>query len=221
MRALSGPAVEPADGRPARALVILLHGVGADGQDLIGLAPMLQRYLPDAAFMSPDAPEPCDMAPMGRQWFSLMDRRPEALLEGVERAAPDVWGFLEAECTRRGLGHDRCALFGFSQGSMMALHVAPRHTPPLAAVVGCSGALVAPERLEAETIARPPILLVHGTADEVVPFGAMAQARAALEAADFPLQWSIRPGLGHGIDPDGIDQAGRFLRAALQGGGLR
>lgn len=219
MRTLNGPVVEPANGRPARALVVLLHGVGADGNDLIGLAPMLQRYLPDVAFVSPDGPEACDMAPMGRQWFSLLDRRPAALLAGVEAAAPDVWGYLEAETAKRNLGVERCALVGFSQGTMTALHVAPRHTPPVAAVVGFSGALVAPEKLETDVAARPPVLLIHGSADEVVPFQALGQARGALETAGFPVQWAVRPGLGHGIDPEGIDQAGRFLQAALRSPG--
>jgi len=217
MRTLSGPAVEPPGGRPARALVVMLHGVGADGNDLIGLAPMLQRYLPEAAFVSPDGPEPCDMAPMGRQWFSLMDRRPAALLAGVQRAAPDVSAFLDAELAKRNLAADRCALLGFSQGTMAALHVAPRHAPPLAAVVGFSGALLAPELLDGEIRARPPVLLVHGTADEVVPAGALPGARDALAATGFAVQWELRPGLGHGIDPDGIDRAGRFLRAAIAG----
>ena len=217
MRALSGPVVEPAGGRSADALVVFLHGVGADGQDLIGLAPMLRGHLPGAAFLSPDAPEPCDMAPMGRQWFSLQDRRPAALLAGVQRAAPDFSAFVEAELARRGLGADRCVLVGFSQGTMTALHVAPRHAPAFAAVAGFSGALIGEELLAAETVARPPILLVHGSADEVVPAQALPAARDALAGAGFSVQWEIRPGLGHGIDPHGIDRAGRFLRAALAG----
>jgi phospholipase/carboxylesterase len=216
MRPLRGPAVEPAAGGAATSLVIFLHGVGADGHDLIGLAPMLQRYLPDTAFLSPDAPEPCDMAPMGRQWFSLMDRRHEALLAGVQRAAPDVVGLIDAERERRGIGADRVALFGFSQGGMTALHVAPRYEPALAGVVGCSGALIGAELLASELRTKPPLLLMHGDMDEVVPVQALPAAREAFEGLSFSVQWEIRRGLGHGIDPEGIDRAGRFLAACFE-----
>ena len=215
MRPLEGPVVEPAAGGPASSLVVFLHGVGADGHDLIGLAPMLQRYLPNTAFLSPNGPEACDMAPMGRQWFSLMDRRHEALLEGVQRAAPDVAGLLDAERDKRGLGADRCALLGFSQGTMTALHVAPRYEPPLAGVVGFSGALVGADLLAREMRAKPPMLLMHGDMDEVVPVQALPAAREALEGLSFSVQWEIRRGLGHGIDPEGIDRAGRFLAACF------
>jgi len=215
MRPLEGPVVEPADGGAADSLVLLLHGVGADGDDLIGLAPMLRPHLPRTAFVSPNAPEACDMAPMGRQWFSLSDRRPAALLAGVQRAAPDVAGFLDAERERRGLEARRCALFGFSQGAMTAYQVAPRYTPQLAGVVGCSGALLGAELLADEVRAEPPLLLMHGDADEVVPVQALPAAREALEALGFAVQWEIRRGLGHGIDPEGIDRAGRFLAACF------
>jgi phospholipase/carboxylesterase len=215
MRPLEGPAVEPASGRPATSLVIFLHGVGADGHDLIGLAPMLRRYLPNTAFLSPNAPEPCDMAPMGRQWFSLMDRRHDALLQGVQRAAPDVAGLMDAECRKRGFGPERIALFGFSQGTMTALHVAPRCEPQLAGVVGCSGALIGADLLADELRTKPPLLLMHGDRDEVVPVQALPAAREAFEKLGFPLQWEIRRGLGHGIDPEGIDRAGRFLAACF------
>lgn len=215
MRALTGPRLSPKSGRAPRQLVVLLHGVGADGEDLIGLAPMLQRYLPDAAFVAPNAPEPCDMAPMGYQWFSLADRRPEALLRGVRTAAPDVDGFLEAELARLGLGPAQAALVGFSQGTMTALHVAPRRPATVGAVVGFSGALLAPELLASELRSLPPVLLVHGDSDEVVPTAALFAAKEGLEAAGLPVQWQLRPRLGHGIDPDGIDHAGRFLQAAF------
>jgi phospholipase/carboxylesterase len=216
MRPLEGPVVEPAAGGPATSLVIFLHGVGADGHDLIGLAPMLRRYLPNTAFLSPHAPEPCDMAPMGRQWFSLMDRRHDALLQGVQRAAPDVAALLDAERDKRGLAADRCALFGFSQGTMTALHVAPRYQPALAGVVGCSGALIGAELLSDELRTKPPLLLMHGDLDEVVPVQALPAAREAFEGLDFSVQWEIRRGLGHGIDPEGIDRAGRFLAACFE-----
>ncbi len=214
MRVLTGPRVPPKSG-PVQQVVVLLHGVGADGQDLIGLAPMLQRYLPDAAFVAPNAPEPCDMAPMGHQWFSLADRRPEALLRGVRKAAPDVDGLLDAELARTGLGAERLALVGFSQGTMTALHVAVRRAPAVGAVVGFSGALLAPELLAEELRARPPMLLVHGDSDDVVPTQALFAAKEGLEGVDVPVQWTLRPRLGHGIDEAGIDHAGRFLRAAL------
>lgn len=217
MRALKGPSLPPRGGRPARQLVVLLHGVGADGDDLIGLAPMLQRYLPDAAFAAPNGPEPCGTSPMGYQWFSLQDRRPTALQAGVRSAAPIVDAFLDAELARLGLPPSALALVGFSQGTMTALHVAPRRAEPIGAVVGFSGALVAPETLASELRATPPMLLIHGDADEVVPAAALFAASDALAQAGVPVQWALRPGLGHGIDPDGIDQAGRFLRAALTG----
>ncbi|MEO1090304.1 MAG: dienelactone hydrolase family protein [Pseudomonadota bacterium] len=215
MRALRGPEVAPADGRSPQFLVILLHGVGADGADLIDLAPMLQRYVPHAAFVAPNGPERCDMAPMGYQWFSLRDRRPEALLAGVQAVRADLDAFIDAELQARSLPASACAIVGFSQGTMTALHVVPRRTDSVAALVGFSGALVGPERLAGEVRSKPPILLIHGEADEIVPAGSLFAARDALESAEFAVQWQIRPRLGHGIDPDGIDHAGRFLRAAL------
>ena len=215
MRALKGPRVAPKSGRPPRQLVVLLHGVGADGEDLIGLAPMLQRYLPEAVFVAPNAPERCDMAPMGYQWFSLSDRRPQALLEGVRRAAPDVDAFLDAELTALGLEPSAAALVGFSQGTMTGLHAALRRPMALGGVVGFSGALLAPELLASELRSTPPVLLIHGDSDDVVPTQALFAAKEGLEAAGLPVQWQLRPRLGHGIDPEGIDHAGRFLQAAL------
>lgn len=188
----------------ADALVILLHGLGADGNDLIALAPHLAQGAPNAAFVSPHAPFPCDMGPFGRQWFSFQSRAPEAVLGGVRAAVPHLDAFIDAELERHGLDDDRLALVGFSQGTMMALHAALRRARPCAAVVGYSGALVAPEALDGEIASRPPVLLVHGDADEVVPFQALAAAEAALTAQGVPVRRAARPGLGHGIDEVGI-----------------
>jgi phospholipase/carboxylesterase len=215
MAVLSGPRLPPRLPGPSRQLLVLLHGVGADGSDLIELAPALAQWLPHAAFIAPDGPEPCDMAPFGRQWFSLRDRRPAALLAGIQTSAPMLDAFLDAELRNAGLGAQQLALVGFSQGAMMALHVALRRTPPVAAVLGYSGALIGAERLPAEIAAKPPVLLVHGDADEIVPVTALHAAVQGLQAAAVPVQWSVRRGLPHTIDPEGIAHGGAFLAAAF------
>ncbi|MEX2616921.1 MAG: alpha/beta fold hydrolase [Alphaproteobacteria bacterium] len=211
---LDGPRHGAASGA-ARQLVILLHGLGADGNDLIGLAPHWAEILPDAEFAAPDAPFPCDMSPMGYQWFSVQDRSPAAMLAGVQAAAGSLNAFIDSELERTGLTADRLALVGFSQGTMMSLYVAPRRAEKIAGVVGYSGRLVAPERLAGEAVSRPPILLVHGDADEVVPFESMAMAEQGLSAADFTVTTLARPRLGHGIDMAGLQHGGAFLKAAF------
>ncbi len=211
---LDGPRHGAPAGRAER-LVVLLHGLGADGNDLIGLAPQLERRLPNAAFVSPHAPFPCDMAPTGRQWFSLQDRRPESILGGVRLAAPILDAFLDAELARFGLADDRLALVGFSQGTMMALYVALRRARPSAALLGFSGALVGADALAGEIASRPPVLLIHGDADEVVPAQALPAAVAALEANHVPVASELRPGLGHGIDEAGLQSGMEFLTQHL------
>lgn len=211
---LDGPRHGAAPGQ-ARTLVVLLHGLGADGQDLISLAPLFGQGLPDAAFVSPHAPFPCDMAPYGRQWFSLQNRNPEALLGGVRLAAPVLGAFLDAELERHGLGDDRLALVGFSQGTMMALFVALRRARPCAALVGYSGALIGGEALPEEIASRPPVLLVHGAADEIVPVQALPAALAVLKANRVPVETETRPGLGHGIDDRGLQLGLAFLSRHL------
>lgn len=208
---LSGPRRAPASGGPAKQLVILLHGVGADGDDLIGLAPHWGRVLPDAEFLSPHAPQRCDMAPFGYQWFSLQDRSNDALLAGVRETAPIVDSFLTEAIVSRGLTPSQVALVGFSQGTMMALHVAPRRAQALAAVLGYSGAMIGEELLPRQIITKPPVHLIHGDADDVVPFRSMAMAAAALSRAGIDVTTAARPRLGHGIDPEGLMQGGAFL----------
>ena len=217
MAVLSGPRLPPRRPGPARQLVVLLHGVGADGNDLIGLAPALAERLPHAAFVAPDAPEPCDMAPFGRQWFSLRDRREAALLAGVQAAAPALAAFLDAELENAGLGAQQLALVGFSQGTMLALYLALRRAPALAAVLGYSGALLGAARLPAEVAAKPPVFLVHGDADEIVPVAALHGAVQGLQAAGVPVQWSLRRGLPHAIDPESLGHGAAFLAAAFAG----
>ncbi len=215
MTALSGPRVPPRRPGPPRQLVVLLHGVGADGNDLIELAPGLARHLPDAAFVAPDGPEPCDMAPFGRQWFSLRDRRPAALLAGVQASLPVLDAFLDAELKNASLGPRQLALVGFSQGTMLALYAMLRRAPAIAAVLGYSGALLDAGRPAAEVVGRPPVFLIHGDADEIVPVQALHAAVQGLQAAAVPVQWAIRPGLGHGIDPATIEHGAAFLAAAF------
>lgn len=211
VRTLSGPGQKPASGGEPKQLVVLLHGVGADGDDLIGLAPHWARMLPDAEFLSPHAPYPCDMAPFGYQWFSLLDRSPEKLLAGIRQTAPILDAFLTEAIISRGLAPWQTALVGFSQGTMMALHVAPRRAQRLAAVVGYSGALLGGELLRRQSLSKPPVQLIHGQADQVVPFQAMASAAEALSAAGIEVATAARPGMGHGIDPEGLMLGGRFL----------
>lgn len=213
---LSGPTLPPSRGGPPGTLVVLLHGLGADGNDLIGLAPMLARSLPDALFAAPDAPQPCDMAPYGRQWFSLQERRPDRLLAGAAAAEPLLQSYIDMLLERYGLDESRLALIGFSQGTMMALHAAPRRARAPAAVVGFSGALIGAERLAAEARSTPPVLLIHGDRDEVVPVGALFDAVAGLQQASIPVVWEIRRGLGHSIDPEGLALAQQFLAGRLR-----
>ncbi len=212
--ALSGPVFGPVKG-PARQLVVFLHGVGADGDDLIGLAPHLAEVLPHAAFCSPNAPERYDMAPFGYQWFSLANRAMDALTAGIRRAAPLLDAFLDAELAKFGLGDDSLALVGFSQGTMVALFTALRRAKPCAAVVGFSGALLGVETLAVEIKSRPPVLLVHGDQDPVVPVQALGHAAAALAAHGVAVEHHLRPGLGHGIDGPGLVLAARFLARAF------
>jgi phospholipase/carboxylesterase len=212
---LDGPRFAPAAGEGAKELIILLHGLGADGNDLIALAPLFSRILPEAAFVAPNAPFPCDMAPFGLQWFSFQSRDPEAILAGVRATATHLDAFIDAELAHHGLPGERLALIGFSQGTMMALHVALRRAKRCAAVIGYSGALVGPEVLQAETRSRPPVLLVHGDADEIVPFQSMAAAKQALDANGVLVHGETRPGLGHGIDETGLQLGAAMLKQSL------
>ncbi|MEQ1755989.1 MAG: dienelactone hydrolase family protein [Micropepsaceae bacterium] len=213
---LTGPRLPAATGKADR-LVIFCHGYGADGNDLIGLGSHWKRLLPTAAFASPNAPERCAMSPMGYQWFGITRMQPEEMLRGVEHAAPLLEAFIDSELARLQVDASRLALVGFSQGTMMALHVGLRRKVSPAAIVGFSGVLAGSERLSDEIVSRPPVLLIHGDADEVIPVQAIHAAANGLGAAGVRAQWHISRGVGHGIGPDGLDLAGTFLADAFAG----
>ncbi len=200
----------------AARLVIFLHGYGANAADLIGLADPLMPHLPDTAFLAPDAPEASAGMPGGFQWFPIPwidGSSEEEAMAGMARAVDDLTAFLDEAMAREGVVAAQVVLFGFSQGTMMALHVGPRRSEALAGIVGFSGRLLAPETLAEEAVTRPPVLLVHGDADEVVPVRSMPQAAEALEAAGFEKVYAhLMEGTGHGIAPDGLSVALAFLR---------
>jgi phospholipase/carboxylesterase len=211
--ALSGPVRPPVSGGAPKQAVVLLHGYGADGEDLIGLAPGWAHLLPEALFVSPNAPEPCALG-FGYQWFPLDPERPAARPEGIARARLALSGFLDTLWQRTGLAPAATILAGFSQGAMMALDVGLALPEAPLGLIGFSGALIDPGVLRAER-PRPPVCLVHGTADSVVPVRASEDAAAALEAAGCAVSLHLSPGLGHGIGPDGLDFAARFLASLV------
>jgi phospholipase/carboxylesterase len=209
--------LEPKNGKPKSAL-ILLHGVGSNGRDLISLAPMLADALPDTAFISPDAPFEYDMA-IGYadmyQWFSLSDRAPEKILTGLRHVQPLVNNFIDSVLEKYALPASKLALFGFSQGTMTSLFVGARRADKIAGIVGCSGALLAPELLANEAVSKPDICLIHGEQDDVVPFAAMGKAEAELKGNGFSVEAHSRNGLAHSIDLQGIEFTKSFLKERL------
>lgn len=217
-RVLDFGKVEAASGR-AESMVIFLHGYGADGADLLGLAEPLAPHLPDTVFVAPNAPERSVMNPMGFQWFPIPwidGSSEEEAASGMARAAEDLNAFLDRMMVDEDMLPEQVALVGFSQGTMMSLHVAPRREDAVAGVVGFSGRLVNPEALAEEVLSRPPILLLHGDRDDVVPPQSLPEAAEALEGAGFTEVYAhIMQGTAHGIAPDGLSVALAFLRQVL------
>ncbi len=204
--------------QPAKGLVVFLHGYGADGADLLGLSDVLAPHLPGVALVAPDAPERCVGGGFGFQWFPIpwLDGSPQAAAEaGLVAASRDLNGFLDTLLEQEGLGADRLVLVGFSQGAMMSMEVAVRRDEAVAGVVAISGRLLRPEALAAEAVVKPPILLIHGDQDPVVPFADMGKAGDALVSAGFQTFAHVMRGTGHGIAPDGLGVALQFIKERL------
>lgn len=212
---MDGPEVAPTGGGRPEQLVMFLHGVGADGQDLITLSQMFAPTLPRAQFISPNAPFPCDMAPMGRQWFSLQSRETAHMLTGISTAVPLLNTYIDQTLERFGLTSHDLIVIGFSQGTMMALHTLLQRPEPCAAIVGYSGGIIGSAEFKHQIRCRPPVCLVHGEADEVVSFAALPDAEATLRSAGLEVEAYPQPGLGHSISPEGIDAANTFLKRVL------
>ncbi|MFO1128478.1 MAG: prolyl oligopeptidase family serine peptidase [Rhodospirillales bacterium] len=217
IRALDGPRILPEGGARPDRLVVFLHGIGADGNDLIGLAPLYHGLFPRAAFVAPNAPFPYDLAPFGYMWFSLQDFHPTTRWDGVRAAQPALEAFLAAELARHQLAPETLILIGFSQGAMMALHVGLRTAVAPAAILSHSGILVGAEHLADEIRVRPPVLLTHGADDDVLPAAALSMAEIALQAAGVPVEAHVLPGLGHGIDENTLRLAFSFLARHVLG----
>ncbi|MGE4351766.1 MAG: alpha/beta hydrolase [Bdellovibrionales bacterium] len=202
----------PLGNEKAERAIIILHGLGDSADGIIGLGQAMQRAFPGTAFSAPNAPFPCDFSPFGFQWFSMQDMSHAAILKGVQTAAPILNDYIDQVLERHHLTPDKLALVGFSQGTIMSLYVAPRRDKPVAALLGYSGALVGGESLPSERKSSPPIMLIHGTNDEVVPYVAMDHAIAGLHNVNMNATSLACPGLGHSIDDLGLAEGVKFLR---------
>lgn len=212
---LDGPRLAPLSKSMPNALVVLIHGYGSNGDDLISLAAMIQPSLPDAAFVAPNAPSQIPGMAAAHQWWPIETFSMAERAAGAAAAAPGLDAFITEELENAGLASDRLLLVGFSQGTMMALHVGFRRSDAIAGIVGISGMLVAPEQLKPDILSRPPVLLIHGTEDDVVPFLSMELASTALAEVGVPVETHVSPGVGHSIGPDGLAAATGFARRVL------
>ncbi len=212
---LDGPRLAPLSGSAPNALVVLIHGYGSNGEDLISLARAIQPALPDAAFVAPNAPSQLDRMAAAYQWWPIETFSMAERAAGAASAAPALDAFITQELERTGLPSGRLVLVGFSQGTMMALHVGLRRSEPVAGIIGISGMLVAPDNLAADLRSRPPVLLIHGTEDDVVPFRSMGMATATLAAVGVDVATHASPGIGHSVGQDGLTAAAEFAIRVL------
>jgi len=215
---VNGSSLQPLSGNKPRQIILLLHGYGSSGADLIALAPHWRQALPDALFLAPNAPQRCGFG-AGYQWWPLAAFTPQALASGAASAAPAIDAFVDRKLKQYDLAESDLAIVGFSQGTMMALHVGLRRKAPLAAIVGYSGMLTGAHELAHAAITKPPVLLVHGAADPIVPVAALHAAKAELQKLGIAVSDHVSPGLGHSVDPIGLRLGGEFVAKALVGTG--
>ena len=211
---VNGSSLQPRSGGPPSQIILLLHGYGSNGGDLISLAPHWQRAMPDALFLAPNAPQRSGFG-SGYQWWPLAAFTPQALATGAASAAPEVDRFIDRKLDQYGLTERDLAIVGFSQGTMMALHVGLRRPQQVAAIVGYSGMLTGVADLSREAKCRPPVLLIHGSADPVVPVAALHAAEAALRRLGVAVTAHVSNGLGHSVDPAGLRLGGEFVAGAF------
>jgi len=212
---VNGSSLQPLSGTTPKQIVLLLHGYGSNGADLISLAPHWQQALPDALFLAPNAPQRCGMAASGYQWWPLSTFTPQALASGAATAAPAINAFIDRKLDQYGLGDADLAIVGFSQGTMMALHVGLRRETQVAGILGYSGTLTGAAELAHQKITKPPVLLVHGSADPIVPVSALHSAERALRGLGIDVTTHVSPGLGHSVDPVGLRLGAEFVARAL------
>ena len=216
---LTGPGFGPAAGGAPHNLVILLHGYGANGDDLIGLAPPFSKMLPNTEFLSPNAPYPCEGNPFGGlQWFEVWQAEGTDRLAEVRNGAAIVNAFIDEELARRNLTDDKLVLCGFSQGTMLSLHIALRRAAPCAGVLGFSGRLESPEILADEITVRPPVMMIHGEEDPMLSIDLMDKAASVMTEIGVMVETHRRPGLGHGIDADGMRLGAGFMSVQFSKG---
>ena len=212
---LSGPEVKPASGGPAKQLIVFVHGYGADGNDLISLGQYYAQVAPDAAFISPNAPYRCDGSPSGYQWYDVWMQDRDERLAAIRSTAAIFDNFIDSQLVRYGLAEKDLVLVGFSQGTMISLFAAPRRAAPVAGIVGYSGRIEAPDLLKDEIRSRPSVVMVHGDSDELLAVSEMETAATALRESDVDVETHVRPGLGHGIDEQGIRIGLEFVKRVL------
>ena len=214
---VNGSSLQPLSGNKPRQIILLLHGYGSSGADLIALAPHWRQALPDALFLAPNAPQRSHGA--GYQWWPLAAFTPQALAAGAASAAPAIDAFLDRKLDQYDLTESDLAIVGFSQGTMMALHVGLRRKQAVAGILGYSGMLTGASELAHAKITRPPVLLIHGAADPIVPVAALHAAKAELQKLGIEVSDHVSPGVGHSVDPDGLRRGGAFVVEALTGRG--